>query len=421
MLFVDKIKYLICKIKYMIKHKCFFPFKISVNSAPTFNFPPTNPYAYIQSDEDVFVFLKITYDIAMNDADDDSNISQEAMQLLWILTAYLLHTCNIEDRTIESLIKLLNGPCAPASQREEKTTFDIMIEDWSEDHPELSKKYEYFKYNVFGVYSNCYKRIVSECLEVLNGVPFEKVAEEQKKIKSTQNVLSDKDKASFFGFDKLIPIKGQNLQLRLYNKRQTAVHEAGHAVACYILKEPLDGATIIDSSKTGSMGHIQVPKDYICEASAKAIRLFAGSIAEEIIYQFPFIPAWESESDFRRATSIIKNEIIANFSEPGQAQKYIFIDQEVLGLADKESPYIVYETIKRCVELRQAAFDLIVANKGLVEALAQELLDKKSMTGEEVISFLDNISTSLSENDTSQEAVSFENKINTEELKERSK
>ena len=343
----------------------------------------TNPFHLIESDEDVTIFVTTFRDVIF-DSLDNKIISKEAQQLLWLLVWFVYHQTNKEEHSFESIQTLLDKTCTPVSYKEVQNAFDILIGDCTQ--PDIKEKYEYFKYNVYGLHSNCYKRIVSECLDLLTVLPADDFLEEFQKNKQNQTVPVDENIKFLFG--KLAYKTGQVLQIDLYEKQATAIHEAGHAVAHYLLNVPFDGVDIIPADD--HCGIVKAaPSFYEADASDKAVIFFAGSVAEDIVFQPSFSRVWNASYDFNWATKIIKEEIITQYSEPGQAQKYIFIDPGELGLAAHESPYIVFETIKRCVELRQAAFDLISANLSLVEALAHELLEKKIMTSEEVISFLD--------------------------------
>lgn len=346
-----------------------------------FTFSDDNPFKYIHSQDDVIAFVRAIADVSAS-AGTAHPIPYNVLRFLWVVAAYLLHSCRKEDLSVASMQKILKLACTPAPQRDFPTTFDIMVGDCQDET--IKKNYEYFKVRTFGTYSNCYKKILALAMNVLESMPLDLILKKLQDIQSNESAPDTTDKPLF---GELIQNKGQDLQYELYRKRLTTVHEAGHAVAYYLLGVDFLGADCIPYD-TGD-GHVLNEASDTIEPYKDAIISFAGLVAEEVVYGPAAFDAWLSSSDSKHATELIKNEVITDLSNPVDAQKYVFIDADALGLQDKESPYIVYETIKRCLDLRQTALQMMEDHKPMVEALAEELLEKKSLAAEEIKEFLD--------------------------------
>lgn len=347
-----------------------------------------NLLSCVKTEEDINLFVctinQLWSQIHTKETDDVVlNLPPQSLQLIWIVTTYLKQNVKPSEHTIDSMLKLLKT-CIPEPKWYDQTTFDILIENANQEI--IKERYEYFKYRVFGIHSNCYREIVQLCLDALQEMQSETIVEAFKKAKkkSIHQELQD-IKEPFFG--KLVQRTGQDYQVEQYEKYLTALHESSHAVAAYFLDLNFSGISIVTADN--SSGCIQ-PKEWTKEeAHKKAICYYAGAVGEIAVLKPVFPTVWQNRSDVHEATKIIKKEVVQELSNPQEAMKYVFVDADVLGLMDKESPYIIYETVRRCVELRQQAFDLIASNKDMVVALAQELLEKQYLPSEEVIKFLD--------------------------------
>ena len=200
-----------------------------------------------------------------------------------------------------------------------------------------------------------------------------------------RNKLNDKYKYRFQKeieedlFNNLCHASGQEYQRMLYSEFRTAIHEAGHAVAGYLFKKDIVGITVVPSEN--NLGTV-------CFNDYSPIDYYAGDLAEEIYFNEKYIYPWACGPDFRNATKKTKTEVITETEENGLMQKYIHIDSDELGLKDKESPYVIKETIDRCNIYYNEARKLMVENIDLVEALAKKLMKEKTMCSGEVESFL---------------------------------
>ena len=340
---------------------------------------------YIQTEANINLFVDAIADLwaeaHTKETDDHWTIlPKQCHQLLWVIAAYLKEAVAPSERTIESMQKLL-PTCLPLTKRHDDTTFDTLIGDCNIKN--IQDNYAYFKNETFGIHSNCYRETVRLCQEALQELSQEDI---EKALKNTEDKEEPSSATTLFGT--LDGLTGQEHQILHYEAYPTALHEAGHAVAFYLLGIDFSGVTIIPADS--NMGHVRPAlKKPAGTPREEAIITYAGAVGEAVALKHSHYSAWSSRGDYREATKIIKEEVIQDLSSPHEAYQYVFIDADILGLADQESPYIIYETIKRCAAIQQETIDLITEHKDMVIALAEELVKKQSMPSEEVIAFLD--------------------------------
>ena len=184
-----------------------------------------------------------------------------------------------------------------------------------------------------------------------------------------------------------IPTKltGQAYQSRLQEKLFIAVHEAGHAVAHSLFGHEIVGASLHRIKGYG--GRVRVADRASLDPTKSAVSSYAAFIAVKLICGVE--DYFGSGEDFICATQVIKEAVENEAKEKGNAQQLLYIDADELGLADKQSPYVVAETIRRCMDCYDRAFSMIEENKNLVDLLAARLLQKETMTGAEIKAFCD--------------------------------
>ena len=179
--------------------------------------------------------------------------------------------------------------------------------------------------------------------------------------------------------------KGQSYQAMLQEKPETAVHEAGHAVAHYLLGQEMVGASLHRKKDTG--GWVRLADPASLDPNERAVASYAAFAATKLI--FGVENYYGCGQDFSISTRVIKEAAQEEANKKGIAQQFLFIDADELGLADQESSYVVAETIRRCMDCYERAFDLIESHKSLVDLLAMRLLQKEAMTGAEIKAFCD--------------------------------
>ncbi len=179
------------------------------------------------------------------------------------------------------------------------------------------------------------------------------------------------------------------------DKKQTAYHEAGHAVASKNLEtqDKVHQVSIIPRGRAGgfTMSLPDHDKAYISkrEMIEDIVTMMGGRVAEEMI--FGEINTGAS-SDIQRATKVAtemvtkygmsdklgsrtfgSNEEIFIGRDYGHAQEY---SDATAALIDEEIDKIVADAYKQCQEL-------LKAHRDELEAVAQALIEKEVLTGEE--------------------------------------
>lgn len=179
------------------------------------------------------------------------------------------------------------------------------------------------------------------------------------------------------------------------DKKQTAYHEAGHAVASKNLEtqDKVHQVSIITRGRAGgfTMSLPDHDKAYISkrEMIEDIVTMMGGRVAEEMI--FGEINTGAS-SDIQRATKVAtemvtkygmsdklgsrtfgSNEEIFIGRDYGHAQEY---SDATAALIDEEIDKIIADAYKQCQEL-------LKAHRDELEAVAQALIEKEVLTGEE--------------------------------------
>jgi ATP-dependent Zn protease len=154
------------------------------------------------------------------------------------------------------------------------------------------------------------------------------------------------------------------------NEKATAYHEAAHAVMHHLVGDHIVSVTIEEDEET--WGRVRI---YVKEDAARQWRRWstamAGSIAERWISDGDLVGA---EDDFARRDDAI-DEVFADIIK---AVKDTGIDKK--DIADA-----VFKIARTFEELVEA---IVTTHRPAIEALAAELLERKTMTGEQVHAFL---------------------------------
>lgn len=164
-----------------------------------------------------------------------------------------------------------------------------------------------------------------------------------------------------------IPEKGTEIETYTYNKKVSAVHEAGHAVMSYLKKiDRFDVHVSPISPQT-----VTVLKQ-VCAEDVRNIILiyYSGAIAEELLLgNFHVACMLSRDSDFYQATEWIKKYIV--MTDPSVSKT--LLNEELSA-----------RTIEYSKELYQEAKNIISENQNMIEILAKELFKNEFMTTDEI-------------------------------------
>ena len=184
-------------------------------------------------------------------------------------------------------------------------------------------------------------------------------------------------------------------------KRMVAYHEVGHALIAALEKhtQPVSKITIVPHT-SGALGYtMQMPEEekYLQtsqELLTELRTLVGGRAAEEVVFGTKTTGA---ANDLQRATALARNMITQyGMSEelglmaPAAVQHqylegnaYLDCSQETSAMVDKQ----VQKILNTCY---QQAKDTLTENRALLDEIAQYLLAKETITGDEMMAFINN-------------------------------
>ncbi len=180
-------------------------------------------------------------------------------------------------------------------------------------------------------------------------------------------------------------------------RRITAYHEGGHALVAHALphSDPVHKITIMPRGR--ALGYTMVLPDEDRYATTRNQMLdqlaysLGGRAAEELIFHDPTTGA---SNDIEKATNLARAMVTQygmterigaiklgiSEGEPFLGKNYGHqrdYSEEVAGIVDEE----IHDLIKNA---HQEAFDVLVANRGILDALVVELLEKETLLKEDI-------------------------------------
>lgn len=185
-------------------------------------------------------------------------------------------------------------------------------------------------------------------------------------------------------------------------KRIVAYHEVGHALVTALEKkaEPVQKITIVPRTM-GSLGYvIQVPEEekYLMsqdEILARIVTLYGGRAAEKLVFSSITTGA---SNDIEKATELAR----AMVTQYGMSEKF-----GLMGLEHVENKYLDGRTVLNCGEQTAAEIDtevmeilkkcyakaeeLLAGNRDVLDKIADHLISKETITGEEFMKIYNEI------------------------------
>lgn len=186
-------------------------------------------------------------------------------------------------------------------------------------------------------------------------------------------------------------------------KRLTAFHEAGHAVVLHHTKgcDPLHKVTIIPRGR--ALGAtMQLPeKDRYTQSYSKLtgmiIGMMGGRVAEELVFDEVTTGA---QSDFKQATHIARMMVTEfgmspvlgpqNFSEH---EELMFLAREVSkghSMSEETARKIDSEVSRILTECHDRAMEVLSEHREMLDVVAEMLIERETLEGEDVSFLLDN-------------------------------
>lgn len=168
------------------------------------------------------------------------------------------------------------------------------------------------------------------------------------------------------------------------NVELVAWHEAGHALAGLVMGQDLTKVSIIPSTSGAGGATFITPKKLglftVDELREQIIILYAGRNAEQILSEQKSIKngiTTGASNDIEKATDIIKKMI----TEYGMNEEFGLLNLDGL---DVKPEIITKEAIKLSRELKEVSYDLLTSNIEKLKMIAEKLIEKETLTGEEV-------------------------------------
>ncbi len=196
--------------------------------------------------------------------------------------------------------------------------------------------------------------------------------------------------------DKILMGPRKTRKMRPEDIKLTAYHEAGHAFVSQMysdITDPIHKATIVPRGRAlGMVQHLPIDDKVsmtIAEVRANLSIALAGRSAEEVFFGADKITTG-AESDIAMATRLARYSITTVGLSPRVGLAAInqitnFGRSSALESASEKTAELVDNEIKAWLDTAHAdATKLLVKNKKVVERLANELLTRETLTGDEI-------------------------------------
>ena len=191
----------------------------------------------------------------------------------------------------------------------------------------------------------------------------------------------------------------KNTVLTDIEKRLVAYHEVGHALVAALEKhaQPVSKITIVPHT-SGALGYtMQMPEEEkflnTCEELLTELRtLVGGRAAEQIVFS---VKTTGAANDIQRATALARNMI----TQYGMSEKF-----GLMSLSTVQNQYLEGQTFMDCSQDTAALVDqevqklldrayedakaLLTANRALLDEISEFLLTKETITGEELMAYI---------------------------------
>ena len=187
---------------------------------------------------------------------------------------------------------------------------------------------------------------------------------------------------------KLFKANRSSAQRHKKDIKVAAYHEAGHAVMNYLADKPIARASIIGSTSGVGGAVFQADKD-TSQFSTKEeyewqIRICYAGRASEIIKFNEMTDG--AGSDITQATKIIYNYVC----KVGMSDEYGLLDTDVLKtISPFAGPNETMQSLSK--KFMDETKELLEKNYDITEAIAQELLDKETISGDEIIDLINRV------------------------------
>ena len=206
----------------------------------------------------------------------------------------------------------------------------------------------------------------------------------------------------------------KNTVLTDMEKRLVAYHEVGHALVAALEKhsQPVSKITIVPHT-SGALGYtMQMPEEEKFLSTADELRtelrtLVGGRAAEQVVFG---IQTTGAANDIQRATSLARNMV----TQYGMSEKF-----GLMTTASVQNQYLDGQAYMDCAQSTAAQVDeevkkiledaytdakrILTDNRGLLDEISEFLLVKETITGDELMAFINADKNKLPEPQESEE------------------
>lgn len=167
------------------------------------------------------------------------------------------------------------------------------------------------------------------------------------------------------------------------DRKITAYHEAGHALATTLLQPEyfISKVTIIPSVRGAGGFNLSIPKDTLYQSrrqiAANIQVLLAGRVAEELIFGATEVTTGAS-NDIQKASSLVLDYL----NKFGMDPEMGLFSMEVL--EEGHDNHLIKKCRDQINTLYEETKKLLESNLSLLEKITAELLEKESLSGEDI-------------------------------------
>lgn len=166
-----------------------------------------------------------------------------------------------------------------------------------------------------------------------------------------------------------------------------AWHEAGHAIAGYVLGKDITKVSIIPSTSGAGGVTFSIPKNISTlsaeEIESEIIELYAGRIGELLLYEGELSKVTTGASnDIERASILIHNYIV----KYGMSEKFGLL---YLSKSEASNKCVIDDKIKLAKRLEEKSKKLLIENYDKLKAIAETLIKKNTINKKELIDIIE--------------------------------
>ena len=191
----------------------------------------------------------------------------------------------------------------------------------------------------------------------------------------------------------------KNTVLTDTEKRIIAYHEVGHALVAALEKhaQPVSKITIVPHT-SGALGYtMQMPEEekYLQtsqELLTELRTLVGGRAAEEVVFS---VQTTGASNDIQRATALARNMVTLygmsdalGLMAPASVSNQYLDNQAYLDCSEQTSALVDQEVQRLLSTCYAEAKQLLISNRTLLDEISQHLLAKETITGDELMAFV---------------------------------